>query len=148
MSPDQPRDWDKELAEIDRLIAKGGPPTAPPAKVERGATPAAPDAAPSPANPRTAVLGTWIRVLLGVALAVGVSQWPYARVCGMPLFLYLGASVAVVLVGVWGAVSSWKRRLPAAHVMALLVVGWGLAIVASVLLPRIGYAREAARWLC
>ncbi len=153
MSPDQPRDWDKELAEIDRLMAKSGTPAAgPPARPEAGGVPPAKPgkaARPeTPANPRGAVLGSWIRVLLGVALAVGLSQWPYAHPCGLPLFLYLGATVLVVLVGIWGAVSTWRRRLPAAHVMALLVVAWGLAIGASVMLPRIGYARAAATWMC
>jgi hypothetical protein len=51
---DQPRDWDRELADIDRLMAKqGGAPTGGPAPV-----PAASRASCRPARRRSAV-GRW-----------------------------------------------------------------------------------------
>jgi len=145
MSP-EPRDWDKELAEIDKVIARSPQPGAgtPPARISAtGQPPALP-----PRAGRKAVLGTWLQVLLGVLLAVGMTQWPYTHGCGWRLFLYLGAAAAVVLAGIWGAVGSWRRRLPLPHVLSLVVMLWGLVLVAREVLPRAGYARQALEWNC
>lgn len=148
-----PRDWDKELAQIDKLIAKGpapaSGPSAPPAPA--GAAPAAarPGAgARPPAITRRERAGVWLRAILGVGLAVGITQWPYATVCGGPLFLYLGAAGTVVLAGGWGAVRSWKARMGLPHLVSLAVVGAGLVVTALAILPRIGYAREPLTWFC
>lgn len=149
---DQPRDWDKELAEIDKLLAKG--PAAPaPAPVRAGAT--QPPAAGQPARlaapvptARGTVLGTWLRALSGVVLAGAMTQWPYAHACGGPLLLYAGAAAAVVLAGVWGGQASWRSRIAAAHIVSLVAVGWGLGLMAAIVLPRIGYAAEALTWWC
>jgi hypothetical protein len=149
------RDWDKELADIDKIIAKtppaqlaaqagGGPPAAPPP----GGPPArGPSVSAAPVG-RKAALSTWLRVLLGVALAAGMTQWPYFHACGPALFLYLGSSGVVVLAGLWGAVTSWRRRMGLAHTMSLLVLLTGLVLAASEVLPRIGYAKRAAVWFC
>jgi hypothetical protein len=148
---EQPRDWDKELAEIDKMLAKG--PVAPPANapVPKGsaAQPAisAPRAAPAPMG-RRAVLGTWMRALAGAVLAGAMTQWPYAHACGVPLLLYTLAAGAVVVAGVWGASASWRSRIPAAHIVSLVVAGWGVGLLASVVLPRIGYAAEQLAWVC
>jgi hypothetical protein len=40
--------------------------------------------------------------------------------------------------GLWAAVGSWRRRLPAAHAMALATLLWGGVLAAGVVLPRIG----------
>jgi hypothetical protein len=147
------RDWDKELADIDKIIAKtppgqlaGQPGSAPPAlPAPKGG------GSPPPAAQRAgkgAALSTWLRVLLGVALAVGMTQWPYFRACGTSLFLYLGATGIVVLAGLWGAVSSWRRRMGAAHTISLLVMLAGGVLAAREVLPRIGYAKGSAVWWC
>jgi hypothetical protein len=148
--PDQPRNWDKELAEIDKIIAKSPAPTSPPAVAAApGAAPApARSASPAPAVTKRGKLATWLRVLLGVGLVVGMTQWPYFHACGTSLYLYLGALGVVVLAGVWGAVSSWRRRMGLAHLIALLVTVAGLALLASEVLPRIGYAKRTAVWGC
>lgn len=154
MSADQPRDWDKEMAEIDRIIA-GSPPArlgAGDAPGKKAAAAPAPAARPAPAAGRTVgrreALATWARVGLGVLLGIGMTQWPYLHACGTPLFLYLGAVAVVGLSGLWGMVSSWRNRMGAAHIVSLLVVGWGAVLAAAVILPRTGYARTAALWFC
>ncbi len=139
------RDWDKEMAEIDKVIARGPAPTGAAAPV-----PAAPSSGrtlPAPGG-RKAALGTWFQVLLGGLLAAGMTQWPYSHGCGLWLFLYLGAAGVVVIAGLWGALSSWRRRMGLAHTMAMLVVLAGLVLVAREVLPRTGYARQSASWLC
>jgi hypothetical protein len=93
-------------------------------------------------------LGVWLRVLLGVALGVLMSQWPYAHACGILLYLYLAAVVAVIVAGGWASVSSWKLRMGIAHVVSLLLVLWGLILAADQVLPRAGYATRAATWQC
>jgi hypothetical protein len=62
--------------------------------------------------------------------------------------VYLGAVAVVAVAGLWGAVAAWRRRMPAAHTVALIMVGWALALAAAVILPRVGYARAAASWWC
>jgi hypothetical protein len=147
------RDWDKEMAEIDKIIAKQPVPVAgKPVPAAGGApapsSPARQGAAPLPAaRGRTALTG-WVRVLLGVAVAIGVAQWPYAHACGFPLYGYLAAAGGVVLAGLWGAVTSWRRRMTMAHVLSLVVTLWGGVLVGKALLDRSNYARHPATWAC
>ena len=143
---DQPRDWDKELAEIDKAIARS--PVTPPAG--SGGTPAPPVRGGGAVAPggRLATLTTWVRTLLGLALAVGMTQWPYPNACGVNLAVYLGAISTVVLAGLWSSVTSWQRRLGLAHTLSLLVLLWGMVLVARELLPRVGYARQVRTWTC
>ena len=146
-----PRDWDKEMAEIDKIIAKqpatvAGKPV--PAASGAPAAPARQGAAPLPvARGRTALTG-WVRVLLGVAVAIGVAQWPYAHACGVPLYGYLAAAGGVVLAGLWGAVTSWRRRMAMAHVLSLIVTLWGGVLAGKAFLDRSDYARHPATWAC
>jgi len=91
-------------------------------------------------------LTTWLRVLLGLVLAVAITQWPYKAACGFNLAMYLGAIATVVVAGLWSAVSSWQRRLGLAHLLSLGVLGWGLVLGAREILPRTGYAREVRTW--
>jgi len=137
------RDWDKELADIDKIIASS------PQAVPEGKAPApAPRGGPpAPVSKRDAV-GGWSRVLLGAVAAVGASFWPYPHACGVGLWLFLGVAGTVVVAGVWGMIASWRRRLGLAHVVALLVTLWGVGLVAAELLPRLGYARDVATWSC
>jgi len=153
VSAEQPRDWDKEMAEIDKIIAKtppaqlgsgaGGPPA--PAK---GGGAAAPARAAAPPTGRAAVLATWVRVGLGVALGIGMTQWPYFHACGTSLFIYLGAVGVVGISGLWGMVSSWRRRMGLAHSVSLAVLLWSGVLAAATVLPRVGYAKRAATWIC
>jgi hypothetical protein len=45
-------------------------------------------------------------------------------------------------------VESWTRRHAPTHVLALLLILWGIALVAYQILPRIGYAAERWAWQC
>lgn len=149
MSAEQPRDWDRELAEIDKLIAAGPAPQPAARPAAAGAAPAArPQSAPPARASRRAALRIWLRVGLAAVLGVGMTQWPYAHACGLPLMLYLGAVGVVVVAGLWGSVSAWRGRLGAAHSVGLLVALWGGVLAAAVVLPRVGYARVAATWWC
>jgi hypothetical protein len=144
MSP-QERDWDKELADIDKVIARTPAGPAPvPAPQGKGAPPAL----PAPAGGRKAAFATWLRVLLGAVLAIAMTQWPYSHGCGIKLFLYLGAAGAVIVAGLWSSISSWKRRMGLAHTIALLVTLGGLVLVAREVLQRVGYAKQSSTWMC
>ena len=105
------RDWDREMREVDKLLAKL--PEADPT-LGRGA-PTVPRAypvqavhTPHPEGPAAAGarLATWIRVGLGVALGVGMLVWPYSHVCGLRLIFYMIGAGTVVVAGLWGGISS------------------------------------------
>ena len=139
-----PRDWDKDLAAVDKAIESWKattPGTSPSSSKPAPVVAAAPE-------PRKGAMSTWLRVLLVLALAIAVPFWPYPRGCGINLFLYMGVISLLVVAGVWGATSSWGRRLANAHILSLLTVLWGLALLAVEILPRIGYAAHAAAWMC
>jgi hypothetical protein len=137
-----PRDWDKELADIDRAIEKQGTsaPVGPPAPA--GALPAPPVPA------RRSVALTWFWVSLATALAIALPLWPYERGCGLRLAFFLGAAGITLLAGFLGALASWANRRGFAHVLSLVVLVWAGVMAASEVLPRIGYAKEARSWLC
>jgi hypothetical protein len=148
------RDWDKEMAEVDRLLKKlpyaepglrgGGDPT-----VKRASVPAG-GAAPGAAGRATGreALGTWARVALGLLIGIGMTQWPYTHGCDLRLIFYLAGVLAVLAAGVWSSISSWRRRLGWAHVLSQGLIIWGLVLAAREVLPRIGYAKASAPWLC
>jgi hypothetical protein len=92
--------------------------------------------------------GVWARVALSVLLAVAVTQWPYAGGCGLGLGLKIAAIAVVAMAGVWAAARSWRRRMATAHITALLVVAWGLALLTVEVMPRTGYWSDPAPWLC
>jgi len=138
---DQPRDWDKELAAIDKAMARGPAPAA-------GAPVATKGSAAPAAVPKRAAVATWLRVLLGLTLAGAMTQWPYPHQCGVELYFYLAAAFTVIVAGVWSGISSWYRRLGWAHTLSLLVVLWGIFLASQQILPRIGYAKHLAYWVC
>jgi hypothetical protein len=144
---DQPRDWDRELADIDRLVAKqGGAPTGGAAPV-----PASPRASvPAGAAPvrRRSVALTWFWVGLALALGIALAIWPYQRACGLQLFFYLGAAGITGLVGLLGALASWSHRRGFAHVVSLLVILWSGVVALRETLPRVGYAKTSRTWTC
>lgn len=145
------RDWDREMREVDRLLAKlpaaetqssprRSDPTVPRPAVTHGS-------ASAPSSPPGA-LGTWIRVVLGVLAGAGMTQWPYTHGCGLWLFGYLGGVGAVIVAGVWSGIASWKARLSFAHVLSVVLMMWGLVLAAREVLPRVGYAQVEAPWFC
>jgi hypothetical protein len=93
-------------------------------------------------------LGVWLRVVMGLGLGVMMPAWPYLHSCGAPLLGYLGAILTVTLAGIWAATSAWRYRIALAHVVALVVVLFGFALLAAELLPRTGYAVDRASWKC
>jgi hypothetical protein len=149
---EKPRDWDKEMAEIDKIMAAAPPPAqpAPAGKAARGPAPPAAPAAFAPAGGlgTYARLFTWVRLTLGLLLGAAMTQWPYTHGCGLPLFAYLGGAAAVLVAALWSTVSSWKTRSGFAHALSLGLFVWGGFLAAREVLPRIGYAREAAAWSC
>jgi hypothetical protein len=135
-----PRDWDKELAAIDRAIERAP-----------GAPSGTPEASPRDAGPpvaRGAARHAWARLVPVLALAVALPFWPYARACGLGLGVYLGAVATLIGAGIWAAVSAWRHRRPTAHVLALGAVVWGAALAVHEVLPRVGYAKVMAPWTC
>ncbi len=94
------------------------------------------------------LIGLWGRVALGIALGIMMAAWPYYRECGLPLFGYLTAVAAVVVAGGWIAVTAWTLRNGVAHILALVLLFWGLVLTADVLLSRTGYAAVPASWQC
>lgn len=147
------RDWDREMREVDKLLGK-----LPTHEPDPGSAPTVKRPAAGPAAPATAApgagpsggewLGTWLRVGLGLLVGIGMTQWPYTHGCGLRLIFYLIGVAAVLAAGVWSALSSWKRRLGLAHALSLGLVLWGLVLAAREVLPRVGYARTEALWLC
>ncbi len=145
-TPEKDRDWDKEMRDVDRLLAKL--PYADP-KLGAGSQPTQRNpvaVAGQPSGPTVA--GTWAKLALGLAIGIGMTQWPYSHGCGMRLGFYLVGVAAVIAAGIWSGVSSWKRRLGFAHALSHLLIVWGTVLAAREVLPRIGYAKAIAPWLC
>ena len=140
---EQPRDWDRELADIDRAIAKQGPAPVP-------AVPGAPRTpAPGGAPPRRrSVALTWFWVLLALALAGALLLWPYQHGCGLQLIFLLGAAGVTTVIAVLAAGASWTHHRAFAHVVSLLVVLWAGFVALREVLPRVGYARTTLTWMC
>ena len=151
------RDWDKEMAEVDRLLKKlpaadptlgrgsggGAEPT-----LKRQAA-AAGFAGGGPLSGAAGRLGTWLKVGLGVLIGIGVAPgvWPYSHGCGLRVMFYLLGVSTVVAAGVWASVSSWRRRRGFAHVISQVLIVWGILLMTREVLPRVG-AKPEAPWLC
>jgi hypothetical protein len=143
------RDWDKEMAAIDQVIAKGGY-VAPsggnaPVAASSGGGAVAPTAAPMG---RRAWMGMWARTLLMLALAAGITVWPWTRFCGFRLYWFLTAVGLLGLTALWVMVVSWRRRSGLSHILALLVLGYAVWLGATEVLPRTGYAKLNRVWAC
>jgi hypothetical protein len=140
---------------VDRLLAQLPGLQGTPAPVRAAPMPRSPFAAATMATPVREPtisprewLGAWGRVFLGLALGVMMAVWPYSRSCGLPLLGYLGAILIVMLSGLWAAAASWKYRVALAHVVALVVLLYGMTLTVAELLPRTGYAVDHASWEC
>ena len=139
------RNWDKELANIDKQLESVSDAQLFPEK--KGATPAQ---KATVAADRAAV-NAWpaiVRLALSVALGVAILFWPYANRCGLGLAGYLFAVTAVAAGGVWSAVWTWRHRTGRAHTLSILLIVWGLMLAGTEILPRIGYAKTALPWSC
>src|SRR5579862_9658678 len=96
------RDWDAEMAKIDRQIAATSP--------EKLAAPADRKALPAPKQAGGTVqhqhkpMAAWARLVLGLALGVGMLFWPYPAHCGPWLGLYLLGVTVLTAGGVWASV--------------------------------------------
>lgn len=97
---------------------------------------------------RVELIGVWMRTSAAAGLGTAVIYWPYAHDCGWLLHLYLGVVGAVLVTGCWASWNAWRLRAAVAHVIALVVVYWGILLAAEQVLPRIGYAAVEASWRC
>ena len=143
------KNWDEEMKKIDKqlesisdeeLISSSSAKT--PAQREKAKV----------EQRETSTFGVFARLVLAVALGVGMLFWPYAAPCGVGLFGYLGATIAVAGAGIWTSVWTWRHRSARAHFLSLLLVTWGIVLGAIEVLPRVGYARPTpqhpAVWFC
>jgi len=136
---EEPRNWDKEMADIDKAIARQPAPVP-----TAGGGPGKPVTPPS----RRFVALTWFWTALALVLAVALPLWPNDKSCGLPLVFYIGAAGLALLMGVLGALSSWSYRRGLAHLLSLLVIVWAGVMAAREILPRTGYARQEQHWSC
>src|SRR3989441_9696847 len=110
---DKAKDWEKELAEVDRLLKKLPYGEATPSASSAPTVRKTPAAAPPGADLTAA--GQWLctraRGVLGLLIGLGMTQWPYPPGCGPRPVVYLIGVAAVSAAGAWSAISSWKRRV-------------------------------------
>jgi len=150
-----PRDWDKELAEIDKVIARGGTPAAPAAAAPAiqsppraaGGAPALPPA-PGRVTRRRDTVGIWLRGLLGAAGAAALPFWPYGKTCGLVLGLYMVGTVAVAAAGVWTMRGAWTHRRGGALAAGVLILLAGLGLAGMEILQRTPFAAVRLHWIC
>ena len=163
------RDWEKELAEIDRRLAST--PTDPqvvPLPTARAPAQARPApaalaspardagfAAPAPVAARRhwkATAGLLVRLVIAAVLLTGVVIWPYETRCGPWLAGYLATVGAAALAAVWTSVASWRHRGALIHVLSLGMLVTAAVYGAIEVLPRVGYAMpdpaHPAMWAC
>jgi hypothetical protein len=164
------REWERELAEIDRRLASVPDPQTGPVEVQarQAATPAAPRPAPAvgpgpagaPAGARAGAQGgrtlgsaaapgrrSWraqfallFRLLVGAAVVAALVYWPYPAACGAGLAVYLALVGALGLAGVATSTSAWRHRAPFVHLLGLAMVAASAVLGAREVLPRVGYA--------
>ena len=150
------RDWDREMREVDKLLAKlpdadpslgRGVPTVPVSPRAGLAGAGSPGPITAERARGRAWLTTWMRVGLGLALGAGMLVWPYSHGCGWRLGVYLVGAAVVSVAGIWSALTSWKRRLGIAHTLSIILIIWGLALAGRQLLPRF-YGKIPVPFLC
>lgn len=149
--------WDRELAKVDRTLESmsdeallpddSARPPSPAGRGERGRKEQIVEE-----RRKTNTFGVFARLVLAVALGVGMLFWPYSARCGVGLFTYLGAALMVIVAGGWSSIWSWRHRSGQAHVLSLLLIVWGVVLGATEVLPRAGYAipdaQHPAIWMC
>ena len=132
------RNWEKELAKIDKQLESVADEQLFPKSAAK-TTPERQEIAEK--QSRTSTLGVMMRLLLTVALGIGMIFWPYQARCGFGLLAYLFAVTVVIGAGAWSAVWAWRHRAGKAHLLSLLIMLWGGILGAQELLPRMGYAK-------
>jgi hypothetical protein len=148
------RDWAKEMKKIDRQLESISDEALFPTKADPAKGPKAAAARVENLEKQrtTSTLGVFLRLLLSVALGVGIYFWPYDARCGFGLFGYLAAVGVVTASGIWSAVWTWRHRSARGHALSLLLILWGATLGAMEILPRIGYAKtdalHPATWTC
>jgi hypothetical protein len=156
------RNWDKELAKVDKQLASlsdeqllGAAPAAPvavPKDAGRKAAKSQPMPTTSAPAKETSAIGVYGRLILAMLVGAAMYIWPYPAQCGVGLAGYLAAVGVVIAGGLWASVWTWRHRAGKAHALSLLVVLWGLVLGATQVLPRTGYAKpdanHPAAWLC
>jgi hypothetical protein len=161
------RDWEKELAEIDKRLASV--PDAPPERAAPGPpAPAGRPAAAPPAPTPQRRLGTpadapgrrsWrtqlallLRIAFGAAVVAALIYWPYPSRCGVGLGYYLALVAVLALAGVATSVAAWRHRSPFVHVLGLVMLGASGVLGAREVLPKVGYAyptpTHPVAWAC
>lgn len=139
------KDWDKELAKIDRQLESVSDSQLFPER--QGASPAQQQQVVTE-RAATATFPALARLSLSVLLGAGILFWPYENRCGLGLAGYLAAVSVVSASGIWSALWTWRHRTGRAHALSILLIVWGLVLGASEVLPRIGYAKEILSWSC
>jgi hypothetical protein len=98
------------------------------------------------------IFGAGSRVVLALSLGLAINAWPYDRACGVGLAGYIAASLAVTAGGLWATAGSWRAQAAKLHAAALIVLAWGIVLIAAQVLPRVGYAkidpRNGPAWRC
>lgn len=157
------RNWEQELAKIDKQLASVSDEQL---LAQNTAAQRAPLAAPAsaksaPAAKAAAVLApthqprrwiAWAQLSVAIAAGAGLWFWPWATRCGLNAMSFTAATGAVMALGLWSAVGSWRHRQGLAHVLSFVVMVWGLVLGAREVLPRMGYAiptiERPAGWGC
>lgn len=138
--------WKAELKKIEREYDTHGA-SGKPGRISANGL------AATPLSPEELTNGAMLRIGLSAAIAIGIYFWPYARECGSGLFWFLGASLVVIVGGLWSVQWTWRGRMPRCHAVSLLIVLWGLSVGAMQVLPRTSYNGMSASaptipWFC
>lgn len=142
------KDWDSELKKIDRMMEGASDEALLPAKSAK--TPQA-RAEAIAVQKGTSTLGVMARLVLAVALGVGMLFWPYDAKCGVGLAGYLASVGVLIGAGVWSSIWTWRHRSSRGHILSLLLILWGGVLGAIEIFPRVGYAKPdplRAGWSC
>jgi len=141
--------WSAEVRKLEREFS-GLPPE--PTQAELNARRATQRRVQQKEEAVNAAIGATVRVVLVTLLAGALYYWPYARVCGVGLFGYMGAEALIAACALWIGVYTWRHRMPKIHGLALVILLAGLSLLAAQILPRIGYAKtdaaHAQMWSC
>ncbi len=148
-----PRNWDKELADIDKVIASDKAlPTgsAAPARVMGNDAGAMQQSSRpmSPATRKRDLAWVWLRALIGIGAVAALPFWAYPKACGAFLYLYLAATSAVTLFGLWTMHGAWTHRRAMAHIGGFVVFLGGLSFTLIQILQRTSYAAVRLPWTC
>ncbi len=152
------RDWDREMAKIDRLIGKEAPPQTAPSPTSRPPVPNAANASRAPERKASAPIAhapvasgglrVWLTTLLGPVGIAGLLMWPYGTTCGTWLWVYLVGVLAVFGAALMTMRAAWQHRRPVAMAVGVLTLIAALGLAAMIVLPRIGYAAVSLTWTC